>query len=319
MDFRSLQYFTMVAEELNFSRAAEKLNMSQPPLSNQIKQLEEDLGVQLFIRGKRHLKLTEAGNLLLRRSRQILALSGKTREELYSLGNEFSGRICLGMVEGMAPYLAAGWIAGFRKAFPRVTYELWNGSSDDVIDQLKRGLVDIAVIAAPYDHEHLDGIEVGVEPWVAIIPKSHQLATVPGDTIPLASLIGEPLIIPKRPSRRVAIEQWFEGIGAEPNILCALANYVDAAALAEENAGISIFPQSRPSFNPAVVCKVITNPAKIARYILVWNKEQPPTGLALEFINFVRNIPAPDENSKKRTSEDIRFREFVIPDGADLL
>ena len=82
MDLRSLKYFVVVAQELNITRAAEKLNMSQPPLSNQIKALEEDLGVTLFIRGKRHLQLTEAGSLLLRRANQVLELADKTRQEL---------------------------------------------------------------------------------------------------------------------------------------------------------------------------------------------------------------------------------------------
>ena len=85
MELRTLHYFTVVAQELNITRAAEKLNMSQPPLSNQIKALEEELGVQLFIRGKRHLELTEEGGLLLRRAVQIQELADTTRQEIASL------------------------------------------------------------------------------------------------------------------------------------------------------------------------------------------------------------------------------------------
>ena len=85
MELRTLHYFTVVAQELNITRAAEKLSMSQPPLSNQIKTLEEELGVQLFIRGKRHLELTEEGTLLLRRAVQIQELADKTRQEISSL------------------------------------------------------------------------------------------------------------------------------------------------------------------------------------------------------------------------------------------
>lgn len=288
MDFRSLQYFIAVAQELNFTRAAEKLQMSQPPLSSQIKALEEELGVQLFIRGKRRLTLTEAGTLLLQRAVQMMELSEKTRRDLSSLGNELSGTICLGMVEGRAPYLAARWIAGFQEEYPLVRYELWNGSSDDVLDRLRQGLADLAIVAAPYDTERLEGFQVGEEPWAAILPLESALAQEPGDTIPLERLVGQPLIVPSRGSRVQAIRRWFQEIGAEPDILCTMSNYVDAVALTEQGVGISIFPQTAQTPSSLVRVKVITQPARRVEYVLVWNREGPSSRLVREFIAWVR-------------------------------
>ena len=155
MDLRSLKYIITIAEELNITRAAEKLNMSQPPLSNQMKQLEGELGTQLFIRGKRRLKLTEAGDVLYRRAKQILELSEQTEEEIRSIEG-LSGQLNIGLVEGRAPYLLARWIAGFRLEFPNVSFNLWNGSGDDVLERLRRGLADLALIAAPYNTELMD-------------------------------------------------------------------------------------------------------------------------------------------------------------------
>ena len=299
MDFRSLQYFIAVAQELNFTRAAEKLQMSQPPLSSQIKALEEELGVQLFIRGKRRLTLTEAGTLLLQRAVQMMELSEKTRRDLSSLGNELSGTICLGMVEGRAPYLAARWIAGFQEEYPLVRYELWNGSSDDVLDQLHRGLADLAVIAAPYDIEHLDGFSVGREPWVAIISRSHPLAAVPGAELPLSSLVGQPLIVPRRKSRVEAIRE--------------MSNYMDAVALAEQNVGISIFPQTTYTPNAHVVSKVITQPMKQVEYVLVWERGQHlQTAPVQEFIRYVRDFIEADLIHTPRFQ--VREPEYQIPD-----
>ena len=289
MELRTLRYFTVVARELNITRAAEKLNMSQPPLSNQIKALEEELGVQLFIRGKRHLELTEEGALLLRRAVQIQELADKTRQELASLREGMTGTIYLSMVEGRAPFLAAQWIAGFREEFPLVRYNLWNGSSDDVLDRLRKGLADLAVIAAPYDTEHLEGFPVGQEPWAAMLHPDHPLAKEPGDTIPLSSLVGEPLIVPSRKSRIESIRRWFGEIGAEPQILCEMSNYMDAAALSSQGVGVSIFPQTVGVSNGLVVSKVVTQPARQAEYILVWNKGQVPTGLTREFIHYVQD------------------------------
>lgn len=288
MELRTLHYFTVVAQELNITRAAEKLNMSQPPLSNQIKALEEELGVQLFIRGKRHLELTEEGGLLLRRAVQIQELADKTRQEIASLREGMTGVIYLSMVEGRAPFLAARWIAGFREEFPLVRYNLWNGSSDDVLDRLRKGLADLAVIAAPYDTEHLEGFPVGREPWIAMLHPDHPLAQTVGDTIPLSSLAGEPLIVPSRKSRMDAIRRWFGEVGVEPHILCEMSNYMDAAALTSQGVGISIFPQTVDVSNGLVVSKVVIQPSRQVEYILVWNRGQPPSGLTREFIHFVQ-------------------------------
>lgn len=288
MELRTLHYFTVVAQELNITRAAEKLNMSQPPLSNQIKALEEELGVQLFIRGKRHLELTEEGGLLLRRAVQIQELADKTRQEIASLREGMTGVIYLSMVEGRAPFLAARWIAGFREEFPLVRYNLWNGSSDDVLDRLHKGLADLAVIAAPYDTEHLEGFSVGREPWIAMLHPDHPLAQPIGDTIPLSSLVGEPLIVPSRKSRVDAIRRWFGEVGAEPHILCEMSNYMDAAALTSQGVGISIFPQTVDVSNGLVVSKVVIQPSRQVEYILVWNRGQPPSGLTRKFIHFVQ-------------------------------
>lgn len=319
MDFRSLKYFSVVAQELNFTRAARKLNMSQPPLSNQIKALEDELGVQLFIRGKRHLQLTEAGSLLLHRTNQILALADKTRADLAHMESGLSGTLSLGMVEGRAPYIAARFISGFREEFPMVKYQMWNGSSDDVLEHLSRGLSDLAVIACPFDQEHLSSIPIGREPWIAIIPRGHVLAGGDGEvgTVALAALADYPLIVPRRSSRVEAILKWFEGIGKEPEIICEMSNYIDAVALTEQNVGISIFPQTTYTPNAHVVSRVIEGPAKYVEYALVWPKDQRLRPLVQEFINYVGDFMEEDRLHTERFQ--VKEKEFEIPEGAELL
>ena len=317
MDLRSLKYFTVVAQELNITRAAEKLNMSQPPLSNQLKALEEELGVTLLIRGKRHLQLTEAGNLLLRRANQMLELADKTRQELADLKDGLSGTISIGIVEGRAPFLVSRWISGFREEFPRIQYSLWNGSSDDVLDRLYRGLVDIAVIAAPYDTEHLEGFQVGREPWVAIIPAGHPLAKAEGKQVPLSSLAGEPLIVPSRKSRVDAIRKWFREIGEEPNIICEMSNYLDAVALSERGVGISIFPQTTYTPNALLVTKVITDSERQVEYVLVHSKQLLPSPLINEFLNFVHD--SIEEDSRKPLHVLFPEYEYIPPENTKYL
>ena len=289
MDFRSLTYFVTVAEELNITHAAEKLNLSQPPLSTQIRQLEEELGAPLFIRGRRSLQLTDAGRTLYRRAQQILSLAEDTRQEISSLEKELSGKLRIGVTAGRAPYLTARCIAGFSEEYPLVTYSLWNGSSDDVIERLYRDLADVAVIAAPYDSEHLDGIPVGTEPWVALIPAAHPLAQRKGNRIPLKKLSGEKLILPERSSRQESIMRWFSTAGIEPVVAATLTDYTAAVALTEQGVGIAIMPQTTYTPNHHLVSKLITGPSKIASYVLVWRKDRPLSGLPEVFRDYVKD------------------------------
>ena len=287
MDLRGLHYFSVVAEELNFTRAAQRLCMSQPPLSNQIKALEEELGTPLFLRGGRTLQLTEAGKVLYRRASQLLDLAERTQEEVSSLAMGLSGTLCLGSVAGLAPFLAARWLAGCREEYPLVRFEIVNGSSDDIIDQIQRGYIELGLIAAPYDDEHLEGIPVGDEPWCAIMSRRNPLAAEPEKPLPLKELAGQPLIVPHRRSRVDEIRSWFQQAGAEPTIIGEHSNYVDVLAMASADVGISIFPQTAPETMPGIVCRRIVEPSHQARYLLVRKRNTSISELSQAFLDFV--------------------------------
>ena len=287
MDLRGLHYFSVVAEELNFTRAAQRLCMSQPPLSNQIKALEEELGTSLFLRGGRTLQLTEAGKVLYRRAAQLLDLAERTQEEVSSLAMGLSGTLCLGSVAGLAPFLAARWLSGFREEYPLVRFEMVNGSSDDIIDQILRGHIELGLIAAPYDDEHLEGIPVGDEPWCAIMSERNPLAAEPDTPLPLKELAGKPLIVPHRRSRVDEIRSWFRQAGAEPVIIGEHSNYVDVLAMAQADVGISIFPQTAPRAMPGIVCRRIVEPSHQARYLLVRKRNASISELSQTFLDFV--------------------------------
>ena len=316
MDLRSLHYFSVVAEELNITRAAERLNMSQPPLSSQIKGLEDELGVQLFIRGKRHLTMTEAGALLYRRAKQLLELSEQTRQEIRSMDG-LSGDLNISLVEGRAPYLLARWIAGFRSEYPQVGVHLWNGSGDEVMERLHRGLADLALVAAPYNPELLEGFTVGREPWVAMMSKDHPLAQEDGDSLPLVKLVGQPLFVPNRRTRAESLRDWFGELGEEPTIAGDLSNYIDAVALAEQNAGICIYPMTTYNESDLVVKKIIIESARQVEYVLVWPRSSRRSELAEEFINFVQDCL----EAERRGTQSYRMpeKEFLPPEDTKFL
>ncbi|MBS6396281.1 MAG: LysR family transcriptional regulator [Clostridiales bacterium] len=290
MDIRSIRYFLEVAQELNITRAAENLHMAQPPLSRQIQLLEQELGVKLFDREKRHLQLTEEGMILKHRGEQILTLMEKTELELHEFENGISGTLYIGSVEGSGPWLLARWIDDFCRKYPDVRYNLWNGSSDDATARLTKGLCDLALIMEPFDNEMLGSIRVSSEPWAAMIPGNHPLALQEGDSVDLKELVGHPLIIPSRKSRSREIRGWFQKIGDEPTILCELSNYLNAFALVQKGVGITIFPLSAgmDMRNEAVVMKRIVNPEHIANYVLVWDNRRKLSAAAEKFVEYVQ-------------------------------
>lgn len=143
MELRHIRYFKAVAEEKNFTRAAEKLAIAQPPLSRQIQDLEEELGTELFVRSPHKVALTEEGELFLQYATQILDLVNKSEEEVKEMKEGLQGTLYIASVEGCAPRLFAEWISAFRKKHPNVQYNLWNGNTDDVNNRVTKGLCEV--------------------------------------------------------------------------------------------------------------------------------------------------------------------------------
>ncbi len=288
MDLRTLTYFVTVAEELNITKAAEKLHMSQPPLSSQIKGLEKELNTVLFIRGKRSLQLTDSGRLLYRRATELLSLAEKASDEIISMSRGMTGTIAIGLVEGSAPNIAAEWIAGFAAEHPEVKFRIMDGNSDELIGKLRSGMISLAVITAPCDQSLLNSFSVGKEKMTAFMSKDNPLAALPGDTLDLAYLKDRPLIVPSRVAVTDMIYKWFKEIDAEPHIVCEMDNYLDVAALAGRDVGISLFPKTSYVLNPGLVAKEIVNPERNIEYLFVWLKGRPLPRVEEAFIDFVR-------------------------------
>ena len=296
MDIRTLYYFVTIAEELNITKAAEKLCMSQPPLSSQMKALEEELDTTLFIRGKRHLQLTESGKLLYRHAKEILSLVNKTSEEIRAMGKGMRGKIAIGLVEGSAPIIAAKWIETFLSSYANVEFSVVDGNSDELIAKLRSGLIDMAVITSPCDNTLLNSFKVGQEKMTAFMNKDNPLAKLPGHTIDLAELKDKPLIIPSREAMNRMITKWFKEIHAEPKIVCRMDNYLDVAALAERGVGISLFPKTSYILNEQIVAKEIVNPERYVEYLFVWLKNKPLSLLDETFIDHIKAIVENDIN-----------------------
>ena len=291
MELRHIRYFLAVSEELNFTRAAEKLCIAQPPLSRQIQDLENELGTKLFIRKPHSLQLTEEGTLVRNYALQILDLVNKSTEDVREMKSGLQGTLYLASVEGHAPRLFSEWIAGFHQLYPHVQYNLWNGNSDDVANRVMKGLCELAIIMEPHNAEGVESISVYQEPWIAMIPQNHPLAEKEGTTLEAADLLPYDLIIPSRASRLDEINSWFAYTKKTPTIRCRMAHMLNAFELARQGVGIAIYPASAADIANSEICiKKIVNPPVTASYVLIWNKTQNLTHVAKEFIKYVRSF-----------------------------
>lgn len=153
MEIRVLRYFLTVVREESITKASEVLHITQPTLSRQLAQMEEDIGVKLFDRGTRKIKLTNEGILLRRRAEEILQLVDKTEKELVEQEEQVEGKISIGCGEIAAVQLLPKIIESFRRKYPRVTFDIFTATADLVKEQMEKGLLDIGLLLEPIEME----------------------------------------------------------------------------------------------------------------------------------------------------------------------
>ena len=290
MDLRQIKYFLTIAEEMNITKAAKKLHLSQPPLSRALMDLENELNCKLVIRGKRSISLTPEGLALKRRGEQLLTLSDIAKNEIQDMEQGMSGTLYLGHVDSNGPTLIANWISSFKKIYPYVTYNLWCGTVDDLTDRMNSGLIDLAITMSPSSSDTIEGLKVFSEEWVAIIPVDHPLAKIKKSSVNVKELVNNDLIISSRRIRENEIREWFKSTNKEPHFIVKTAHSSNAAKLVAKKIGIALFPASvakNISADTHVVIKKIS-PAKKVDYLLSWNSEKEPSALALKFIEHVK-------------------------------
>lgn len=166
MEIRVLKYFLLAAREENITRAAGLLHLTQPTLSRQLMQLEEELGVQLFRRSKHRIILTEDGMLLRRHAEEIVALAEKTKDDFLHKHEDLAGTISVGSGELRSSRFMASLIVGFQRKHPMVQFTIYSGNTDNIKERLDRGLLDIGLLQEPVDIAKYNFIRTPVrEKW----------------------------------------------------------------------------------------------------------------------------------------------------------
>ena len=194
MEVRVLQYFLAVTRVGNISAAAQSLNLSQPSLSRQLRDLEEELGVTLFIRGKRRIELTEEGLILRKRASEMMQLVELTESEISEVKNSISGSLNIGAGESYSMHRITRVFYRLQKEYPNIRLSIFSGDTEDLKDKLDRGLLDFALIFTDFDRElyhhlTLDDKEI----FGVIMRRDSELAAK--ESITVRDLYGKPLIV----------------------------------------------------------------------------------------------------------------------------
>lgn len=236
MEIRVLEYFLAVAREQSFSKAANALHLTQPTLSRQLKDLEEELGKQLFIRSSKKLSLTDDGMILRKRAEEIIELVRKTESEINNNDEQLSGDISIGAGETDAVRILAKCFKTMISEHPDLHLHIESGDGIDVLYKLDKGLVDLALILGSIDTSKYDYIDLPVyDTWGVLMRKDSALAAK--EYITVDDLADEPLIISRQALHKKEINKWFDNRTDNLNIVATYNLAYNASLMAEENLG----------------------------------------------------------------------------------
>lgn len=274
--------------EESITKAAELLHITQPTLSRQIAQMEDEMGVKLFDRGTRKILLTNEGMLLRRRAEEILELIDKTERELVEQQEMVEGTVSLGCGDLAAVQAMPDLIRGFHERYPAVRFGLYTATADHVKERMDRGVTDIGLLLEPINKEKYDYINLNCqEQWVVVMPPNSPLAEL--DAVSPKDLWGLPLILPHRLNVQSELARWFGDEFEKLNILFTSNLPSNSSIMVHHGLAYSIIVKGSISFwNPEKITYRPLSPELSAPSVLAWRRKQP-FGLAAEkFIDYVK-------------------------------
>ncbi len=289
MELRVLKYFLTVAQEKNITKAAEILHITQPTLSRQLIELEEELNVKLFIRGKRNITLTNNGLFLKERAEEILTLSEKTKNDFLNNKNIIKGIISIGCVEAECIKDFVETVKIFQNKYPNVQFDLYNGYGDDIIEKIEKGIVDIGVVLEPIDISKYDFIKLSQkEKWGLLVNIKNPLAEK--NEISLNEFFSYPIILPKRGAVQNEILNWFSEKMINPNITAFYNLLSNVVILVEKELGCAVCMEGALSIKNNKNIKFIPfNPEKTTNGVIIWKKNKILSPCVSLFIEEIKN------------------------------
>ncbi len=281
MDIRRMQYFCAIVEEGQISKAAQKLHMAQPPLSLQLKTLEDELGVELFIRDARKLILTEAGSMLYQRSKSILELVENTKHEIIMVSEGKTGFLSMGCIDSMISFITMEYIKKYREKYSSVSFNFYTGDSDDIIKDLRKQVIEFGIIRPPFDKKEFLSITLSRDNFIAVVP---DLICSDKGSIDIEELCQYPLLIHKR--YRNIIEDCFTENGFKFNPICNANDIVTLWEWAKMSLGVAIVPKLSYMYyaDAYLHCRTIRNQELFTETVVIWDKRHKLSVAAENFL-----------------------------------
>lgn len=285
MEFRVLKYFLMVAREENITKAAALLHITQPTLSRQLMQLEEELGVKLFHRSKHSIILTEDGMLLKRRAQELVSLSDKTIQEFSHKDHVLSGEIAIGCGEARSMSFLSEQIKNFRQLHPFVQFSIHSAIADDITERIEKGILDLGLLVEPVNIGKYEFIRMPQkEQWGILTRKDSELAKK--ECVHPQDLSGVPLLMVKRELVKNELSSWFGDYYEQLHIAATYNLIINAAAMVKSGVGVALCFDLGAIYDDDL-CFVPLAPALKTGSVLVWKKNQT-MGEAVEY--FIRSV-----------------------------
>lgn len=274
MDIRVLQYFLAVAREESITRAAETLHMTQPPLSRQLKDLEDEVGKQLLIRGSKKVTLTEDGMLLRKRAEEMIALMEKTKSELSSSDEHISGEIYMGSGETEAVSTITKVAKDLQEEHPLIRYHIYSGDAEHIVDRLDKGLIDFGLLVEPFDISKYDFIRLPVkDTWGVLMRKDSPLAEK--ENICAEDLWDKPLIISHQTVISDEMIAWLRKDVSQLNIVATYDLLYNASRFVKMGFGYAIaLDKLINTSGDSNLCFRPLYPVSEAGLCIVWKKYQ---------------------------------------------
>lgn len=292
MEIRLLRSFLAVAREQSISGAARTLHISQPSLSRQIMDLEEEVGATLFLRGNRKIILTEQGMLLHKRAEQIVDLVQKTEDEMAATEEAVSGTVRIGAGETHAFQTVAQAVCVLSGRYPEIRFNLFSGNAEDVMERLDKGIVDFGVLIEPYDVSKYDYVRLPiVDVWGVITRKDSPLAAL--DAVQAEDLLDVPLICSRQALGGGQLSSWFKSDYGKLNLVSSYNLLYNASLLAEAGLGhVLCIDNILNTTGESNLCFRPLKPALSSQVNLVWKKYQIFSKPSELFLHHIKDMVA---------------------------